>query len=70
MLSDLTNTCSGCRNNSTKDILMPEHNFERFTESIAKTFAESTADRSTESIANSFSESIANSFTECFTYKS
>ena len=54
MLSDLTNTCSGGRNNSTKDILMPEHNFERVTESIAKTFAESTADRSAESIANSF----------------
>ena len=44
MLSDLTNTRIGCRdNNSAEDILTPEHSLETFAESIAKRFAESIA---------------------------
>ena len=58
MLSDLTNTRGGGRdNNSAEDILTPEHSHKTFAESIAKSFAESI----TKSTAKSFAESIANS---------
>ena len=66
MLSDLTNTRGGGRdNNSAEDILTPEHSFETFAESIAKSFAESIANSSaiviSESTASCSAESIPNS---------